>query len=163
MLNTELVVIQLNSDDEGTLTFNSVKEVSNFITKMNIYTPDDEDRDAFPEWKLWETKHSFAEKLFYASQGLANGWNWWKVWINPTNGYIIAYQDFNGKKFSEHFINYMENIGPLDTGDLPCNVGQNVVNNNLSLDGILEKIFTQGLGELTMEEVNYLKEISKDT
>jgi hypothetical protein len=52
----------------------------------------------------------------------------------------------------------------LNTGDLPCNIGKDVVSNNtgLSLDTILEKIFSQGLGALTMEEVNFLGEISKD-
>ena len=163
MLNTELIVIELG-DEEGNLIFKEIDDITNFLTKMNIQNPNNNDIKSFPNWNFWDRNYTFSEKLYYSAWGMT-GYLWQRVWINPVNGYVIAYQDYEGKKFSEHFIEYMENIGPLDTGDLPCNLNNKDFvrnNNNLSLDIILEKIFTGGLESLTMEEVNFLGDISKD-
>jgi hypothetical protein len=158
-----LIVIDLTDEDANTY-FLSVEEISDFLTKMNINQPRVDDEDAFPITSASKYKFSLAENLFQAILGCITGAVWWKVWINPENGYVIAYQDFEGKKFTENFIRYIEEIPSLDSGDLPCNLGKNIVRNNshLSLDKILEKIFSQGLESLTMEEVNYMAEISKD-
>jgi hypothetical protein len=165
MLN--LIVIELVEVDgqDYNPIFNEVDDITNFLTKMNIQNPDIDDRAAFPDWHFWDKPHTFSQKLYYSAKGLTiDGHLWLKVWVNPENGYVIAYEDANGKKFSPNFIDYMENIEPLDTGDLPCNTGKDFVRNNshLSLDYILDKIGSKGIESLTMEEVNFLGDISKD-
>jgi hypothetical protein len=160
MLNN-LVVINLTDEDANPFFF-SEEEVADFLIKMNINQPRIDDEYAFPSSS--ECRYSLPVNLFQGILGCVTGAVWWKVWINPENGYVIAYQDFEGKKFTDNFIRYIEEVPSLDSGDLPCNLGNNVVRNNthLSLDKILEKIFSQGLESLTMEEVNYMAEISKD-
>lgn len=164
MLNTKLVVIELTDEDANPF-FNSADEIYNFLIKMNINQPRVDDIDSFPTCPEVYNRYSFANKLWMASVYAAiTGTVWWKVWLNPENGYVIAYQDYEGKKFTDNFIRYVENVPSLDTGDLPCNLGNKTFINktNLNLDTILEKIFTQGLGELSIEEVNFLGDISKD-
>ena len=85
-----------------------------------------------------------------------------KVWINAENGYILAWQDYYNHFFSEKFTNYMTNLPPLENTDLPCNLGNDNINSNLDLDTILEKIFSQGIESLSMDEIYALRELSKD-
>lgn len=164
MLNTNLVVIEL-TNEEAVPYFSSADDISNFLTKMNVNVPRIDDKDAFPTCNEIYDYYPLARKLWDASAyATVTNAVWWRVWINPENGYVIAYQDYEGKKFTDNFIRYIENVPSLDTGDLPCNLGRDIVRNttHLSLDSILEKIFTQGLEALTMEEVNFLGDISKD-
>ena len=163
MLNTNLVVIEL-TDEETVPYFNNEQEISNFLNKMNINLPKIDDQDAFPTCSESYKYSTLEHKLWMAILSGITGSVWWRVWLNPENGYVIAYEDYEGKKFTDNFIRYVENVPASNTGDLPCNIGKNIVNNNngLSLDSILEKIFSQGLGALTMEEVNFLGDISKD-
>jgi len=160
MLSKNLVVIEL-TNEEAVPYFNNEHEIADFLKKMNINLPRVDDIDAFPTCSESYKYCSLAYKLWAAILSGITGAVWWRVWINPENGYIIAYQDYEGKKFTDNFIRYVENVPSLDTGDLPCNIGK-TVNTGLSLDSILEKIFSQGLGSLTMEEVNFLGDISKD-
>jgi len=160
MLNTKLVVIEL-TNEEAVPYFSSADEIANFLYKMNINLPDIGDKDSFPTCNEIYDTYPLARKLWDAcAYATVTSAVWWKVWINPENGYVIAYQDYEGKKFTDNFIRFIESVPTLDSGDLPCNVVRK--NTNLSLDVILEKIFTQGLGSLTMEEVNFLGDISKD-
>lgn len=153
-----LVVVEL-TNEEAVPYFNNEHEIEEYLKKMNINSPSIDDPDAFPTTYDAYKFRTLSFKLWAAILSGITGAVWWRVWINPENGYVIAYQDYEGKKFTDNFIRYVESVPSLDK--LPID---RVVNKNshLSIDTILEKIFTQGLESLTMEEVKFLDEKTKD-
>jgi len=159
MLNTNIVVIELG-DEEGNLNFFLPEDMYKYLVKMNIALPDQYDEFAFPKHE--ELRYTLPEYLWNASLGNITGVGWMKVWINAENGYILAWQDYYNHFFSEKFTNYMTNLPPLENTDLPCNLGNDNINSNLDLDTILEKIFSQGIESLSMDEIYALRELSKD-
>lgn len=76
-----------------------------------------------------------------------------KIWVNPKNGYIIAYEDREGYKFSEHFIEHLNYIEPLE-------INTNHMKYELNIDSILDKISNSGINSLTKEEREYLDSIN---
>jgi hypothetical protein len=84
-----------------------------------------------------------------------------KIWLNPINGFIIAYhQDGRGYSFSENFNNHLVNIEPVKITDEileSANVIQTqVFDGEINTDSILDKISKYGIDSLTKEEKSYL-------
>ena len=98
MLNTNLVVIEL-TNEETVPYFNSEQEIFNFLNKMNINLPRIDDQDAFPTCSESYKYSTLEHKLWMAILSGITGSVWWRVWLNPENGYVIAYEDYerNGK------------------------------------------------------------------
>jgi hypothetical protein len=76
-----------------------------------------------------------------------------KIWINPDNGFIIAYEDREGYAFSQNFNNYIANIEPLE---IKQKLMLRKCNKPLNIDAILDKISNFGIESLTEEERKYL-------
>lgn len=84
-----------------------------------------------------------------------------KIWLNPINGFIIAYYHVDrGYSFSENFNNYLVNIEPVKITDEileSANVIQTqVFDGEINTDSILDKISKYGIDSLTKEEKSYL-------
>lgn len=80
-----------------------------------------------------------------------------KIWLNPTNGFIISYhQDGRGYSFSEKFNNYLVNIEPIKIPEDILELTE-FFDGEMSMDSILDKISKYGIDSLTKEEKNYLE------
>jgi hypothetical protein len=74
-----------------------------------------------------------------------------KIWVNPDNGFIIAYEDNKGYSFSENFTNHLTSIEPID-------INEDILNQSVDIDtdSILDKISKYGIASLTKEEKDFL-------
>jgi hypothetical protein len=70
-----------------------------------------------------------------------------KIWINPSNGFVIAYEDQQGYKFSEKFIAHLNEAPEM------MKINQK---EDLSIDDILDKINKYGIKSLSSREKKFL-------
>ncbi len=79
-----------------------------------------------------------------------------KIWVNPVNGFIIAYEDNEGYKFSEKFVDHLLSIQiqPVDNYNLSSVI---LPTYELTIDSILDKISISGIESLTNEELSFLE------
>jgi hypothetical protein len=84
-----------------------------------------------------------------------------KIWVNPKNGFIIAYQDTNGYHFSEHFSEHLLeiNVSEVSESYIIERQSNERQSNELSLDMILDKINTSGIESLSLIEKKFLEKI----
>jgi hypothetical protein len=75
-----------------------------------------------------------------------------KIWINPDNGFIIAYEDDKSHAFSEYFIEHLVNLEPLE---IPEDLFISDFD-ELDVDSILDKISKYGIKSLTDREKKIL-------
>jgi len=75
-----------------------------------------------------------------------------KIWVNPDNGFVIAYEDSEGYSFSEQFNDHLVNIEPLEISS------EQLVftSDELDLNSILDKISKYGVMSLTENEKKFL-------
>jgi hypothetical protein len=146
MLN--LVVINLEELDTR-------EQIKYLIDRMNINYPTKEfESVAIPI----KTREGLVEDLYMAKWGAREDRGWTKVWLNPDNGCVIAFEDSQGQNFSEHFIQYLVSLESLSLNDLP------VLNNtteHISLDSVLEKISNSGMDSLSVDEKLFLDNYNK--
>ena len=146
MLN--LVVINLEELD-------TKEQIKYLVDRMNINYPTKEfESVAIP----LKTREGLINDLYRAKWGGREDRFWTKVWINPDNGCVIAFEDSEGQNFSEHFIQYLVSLESLTLNDLP------VLNNtteHLSLDSVLEKISKTGMESLSVDEKLFLDNYNK--
>jgi hypothetical protein len=146
MLN--LVVINLEELDTR-------EQIKYLIDRMNINYPTKEfESVAIPI----KTREGLIEDLYMAKWGAREDRGWTKVWLNPDNGCVIAFEDSQGQNFSEHFIQYLVSLESLSLNDLP------VLNNTteyISLDLVLEKISKSGMDSLSVDEKLFLDNYNK--
>jgi hypothetical protein len=79
-----------------------------------------------------------------------------KIWVNPLNGFIIAYEDNEGYKFSENFIDHLlsiqiQTVDNYHLSEIVSSVDE------LTIDNILDKISMSGIKSLTDEELLFLE------
>jgi hypothetical protein len=146
MLN--LVVINLEELDTR-------EQIKYLVDRMNINYPTKEFENVATPIK---TREGLIEDLYMAKHFGIDHKGWTKVWLNPDNGCVIAFEDSEGQNFSEHFIQYLVSLESLTLNDLP------VLNNtteHLSLDLILEKISKSGMQSLSVDEKLFLDNYNK--
>lgn len=139
---TDFILIDLSDINDDA----KMPEIHKLWNSLNIPVPTNDVRNSSPFLKnictLSEGNHYITSiylmKLYNTAQ---------KIWINPKNGYVIVYEDKEGYKFSEHFIEHLNNIEsviiPKEKKWLDINI-------------ILEKISNSGVNSLTKEEKDYL-------
>lgn len=79
-----------------------------------------------------------------------------RIWVNPSNGFIIAYEDESGYNFSQNFNNHLVNIEPVKISEEVLESAEDFDIEEMSTDSILDKISKYGIDSLTKEEKSYL-------
>lgn len=130
---TEFVVIELSKIITPDTNNTQIKAIWD---NLNIPIPTDIKSNPFMreegKYELYIWFMAYSEKVS-------------RIWLNPKNGYIIAYEDNHGYKFSEHFIEHLNQIEPL-----------RIKKQWLDINIILDKISKSGLDSLTKDEIDYL-------
>ena len=146
---TNLILIDLTkivTDD----VFNNQKTVASYYNNIGVPIPTDSNSSPL---KDIEREGDDFNYLFHIC-ALKRYFNTTKIWINPLNGFIISYEDNEGYKFSEKFIDHLLSIEPE-----PVNEHQLLIElpTGLTVDSILDKISISGIKSLTKEELSYLE------
>jgi hypothetical protein len=126
-------------------------EIINVWNSLNIPIPSNEERKSSP---FMDNIATNSEGSHYISSVwfMVNYVNIKKIWLNPKNGYVIAYEDNDGYKFSTFFIEHLNYIEPV-------NIYMSSIKVHLSIDSILDKISVYGINSLTNEEKTYLDSV----
>jgi hypothetical protein len=136
---TNLIVIDLTK----LITYNDeLYRVTNYYKSIGVPVPTSKEATPF-----FLENSSYEEILWYMNRCEQVN----KIWINPDNGFVIAYEDKKGYAFSENFINHLNEIEPLEVKEEDISyIGE------MDIDSILDKISKSGIESLTKEEKNYL-------
>lgn len=77
-----------------------------------------------------------------------------KIWINPDNGFVIAYEDKEGYSFSQNFNDHLVNIESLEISEEQLSFPTV----DMDIDSILDKISKYGIDSLTEHEKMFLEQ-----
>lgn len=122
--------------------------VTNYYKSIGVPIPTESDSVPFLETENYESVLVFMRTCRRVS----------KIWVNPDNGFIIAYEDRKGYCFSEKFTNHLVNIESSEISEEIINSTEEYTDNTIemSTDSILDKISKYGIDSLTKEEKSYL-------
>ncbi len=144
---TNFILIDLTKIVTNDLHTNQ-ETVANYYRSIGVPIPDDVNSSPLKD-KDGETFNY----LFHIC-ALKRYLNTDKIWVNPSNGFIIAYEDNEGYKFSEKFVDHLLSIQIQPVDDL-----SNIIphKGELTIDSILDKISLSGIKSLTNEELLFLE------
>jgi len=143
MKMTNFILIDLTKIVTNCIDTNQMT-VANYYASIGVPIPNDPESSPLPKEEGEEFNYLFHVCALKRYE-LVN-----KIWVNPTNGFIVAYEDYEGYKFSDNFIKHLMDLEPL-------NVYKNQLENILRVDSILDKISRSGIKSLTNEELAYLE------
>jgi hypothetical protein len=142
---TDFIVIDLGFLLKNRNYKNSIRSVYRYL---NIPIPSE--KEAVPIY-LEDKTYEYLLYFMWSSKHVS------KIWVNPSNGFVIAYEDHNGYSFSEHFNNHLVNIESVEISDQILDEFNDFP--EMDTDSILDKISKYGINSLTREELLYLNNL----
>lgn len=128
-----------------------------FLINLSDFNTQDEIFDYLKVVKLSDNLSS--EDLFKIKRGaFTQGKEVVKIWFDKTTFYAIAYQTEKEQKFNTSFISFLENMDALSSDDTFFPETSTVSNfQDMTVDSILDKINSNGMGSITKEELDFLQ------
>jgi len=151
MKMTNFILIDLTKIVTNDVSTNQEK-VANYYNSIGVPIPNDV--NSSPLRGVEKEGETFNYLLHICA--LKRYFNTTKIWVNPVNGFIISYEDNEGYKFSENFIDHLLSIQiePVDNYHL-SDVAYST--DELTIDNILDKISRTGIKSLSNEELLFLE------
>lgn len=127
--------------------FNNANEIKDFLISCNLF-------DKIDYENMWQCRKG----EFTSGRSIC------KIWFDAKTFGVIAYSVYDSQDFTTEFVDYLQNLKPLEYGKKietyteteDENESNEIEDKELSVDSILDKIRIKGINSLTQEEKNFL-------